>query len=80
MYPMNMVHVWIEIDSSALISTKPTLWSFIELRRCDFDILKMVIDFVGLSFHTTEKSLSDAFSNYGQVVEGSFNIVVSKMH
>jgi hypothetical protein len=24
--------------------------------------------------------LSDAFSNYGQVIEGSFNIVVSKMH
>ncbi|KEH24157.1 putative nucleotide-binding alpha-beta plait domain-containing protein [Medicago truncatula] len=23
----------------------------------------------GLSFHTTEKTLSDAFSNYGQVVE-----------
>jgi len=26
--------------------------------------------FSGLSFYTTEKALSEAFSNYGQVIEG----------
>jgi len=43
------------------------------------DLWKWVIDFAGLSFHTTEKTLSDAFSNYGQVVEGSFKLI-NKMH
>lgn len=29
---------------------------------------------VGLSFYTNEKGLSEAFSRYGQVIEGDFHL------
>lgn len=34
------------------------------------------LTFVGLSFYTTEQGLSEAFSQYGQVIEGDYVLFV----
>lgn len=36
------------------------------------------MSFAGLSFYTTEKGLSEAFTQYGQVIEGIFSANIVK--